>query len=411
MKTNKRALLSAAVFGAFSLVCADITAINQVGVGARAYSLANNYVAAANDMSSIFWNPAALSFIPAREFQVSVDMLSNTNNTDFHGSPVNSDVRRLRLANLGYLSAVPTSRGGLTFAAAFQSPYTFDDNPSFLGQYTDKNGHLIQVNNDYRAYGDLNFWSGAFGLQIAPGLGIGAALSLVTGSEKINDVFVEDTDGFSERNNNFAYDAERTFLGYDIRLGLLYSPIEKVRIGARLVLPQTIWFNEDPPIDPGFTKGRLFSSYSGAIGISTVLPLATLSSEFRFRAPYDYANPQDIIPSSSPAHYSRVGAGLGAEIPLFVKNALLRLGYSWDQYDTHTFAIQYDNDTSQAVWGTDGAAVNRDRQLLTAGLAFVSSGTSVEISYGYQFWRLNTNGALNEDDHIERLVVSLSNRF
>ena len=299
----------------------------------------------------------------------------------------------------------------MTFAAAFQSPYTFDDNPSFLGQYTDKNGHLIQVNNDYRAYGDLNFWSGAFGLQIAPGLGIGAALSLVTGSEKINDVFVEDTDGFSERNNNFAYDAERTFLGYDIRLGLLYSPIEKVRIGARLVLPQTIWFNEDPPIDPGFTKGRLFSSYSGAIGISTVLPLATLSSEFRFRAPYDYANPQDIIPSSSPAHYSRVGAGLGAEIPLFVKNALLRLGYSWDQYDTHTFAIQYDNDTSQAVWGTDGAAVNRDRQLLTAGLAFVSSGTSVEISYGYQFWRLNTNGALNEDDHIERLVVSLSNRF
>jgi hypothetical protein len=411
MKTNKRALLSAVVFGAFSLVCADITAINQVGVGARAYSLANNYVAAANDMSSIFWNPAALSFIPAREFQASVDMLSNTNNTDFFGSSVSSDVRRLRLANMGYLSAVPTSRGGLTFAAAFQSPYAFDDNPSFLGQYTDKNGHVVQVNNDYRAYGDLNFWSGAFGLQVAPGLGIGAALSLVTGSEKINDVFVEETDGVAQGNNNYTYDAERTFLGYDIRLGLLYSPIEKVRIGARLVLPQTIWFNEDPPIDSGFTKGRLFSSYSGAIGISTILPLATLSSEFRFRAPYDYANPQDIIPSSSPAHYSRVGAGLGAEIPLFVKNTLLRLGYSWDQYDTHTFAIQYDNDTSQAVWGTNGATVNQDRQLLTAGLAFVSSGTSLEISYGYQFWKLNTNGALNEDDHIQRLVVSLSNRF
>ena len=403
------------VFGAFSLICADITAINQVGVGARAYSLANNYVAAANDMSSIFWNPAALSFIPAREFQVSVDMLSNTNttdfNTDFYGSSVNSDVRRLRLANLGYLSAVPTSRGGLTFAAAFQSPYTFDDNPSFLGQFMDKNGHVVRVNNDYRAYGDLNFWSGAFGLQVAPGLGIGGALSLVTGSEKINDVFVEDTDGFAQRNNNYAYDAERTFLGYDIRLGLLYSPTQKVRIGARLVLPQTIWFNEDPPIDSGFTKGRLFSSYSGAIGVSTILPFATLSSEFRFRAPYDYANPQDIIPSNSPAHYSRVGAGLGAEIPLFVKNALLRLGYSWDQYDTHTFAIQYDNDTSQAVWGTDGVAINQDRQLLTAGLAFVSSGTSIEISYGYQFWKLNTNGVLNEDDHIQRLVVSLSNRF
>jgi len=38
---------------------------------------------AANDISAIFWNPAALSFIPVREIQVSLDMLSNTSNTDF----------------------------------------------------------------------------------------------------------------------------------------------------------------------------------------------------------------------------------------------------------------------------------------------------------------------------------------
>jgi hypothetical protein len=192
---------------------------------------------------------------------------------------------------------------------------------------------------------------------------------------------------------------------------MLYRPIEKVCLGARLVLPQTIWFTEDPPIYEGFSKGQLFSSYSGAIGISTVLPIATLSSEVRFRAPYDLVNPEDIIPSSSPAHNSRVGAGLGAEIPLFVKNALLRLGYSWDQYDTHTFAIRYDNDDPQAAWDANKVTVNQDRHLLAAGLALVSSSMSFDASYGYQFWKLNTDRNLNENDHIQRLFVSMSIRF
>jgi long-subunit fatty acid transport protein len=411
MKKNYRALIVGLVIGCISVAKGDALAINQVGVGARAFSFANNYVAAANDMSSIFWNPAALSFIPVREIQVSLDMLSNTSNTDFLGSKENSDVRRIRLANIGYLSAVPTGRGGLTFAAAYQSPYVFDDNPSFFGNYIDKSNNSIKLNKDYRSFGSLNFWSGAFGLQVAPGLGIGAALSLVTGSQKINYIFTSDTDGIATRTNNDMYNAERSYVGYDVRLGLLYSPIEKIRLGARLVLPQTIWFTEDPPIYEGFSKGQLFSSYSGAIGISTVLPIATLSSEVRFRAPYDYVNPEDVIPSTSPAHSSRVGAGLGAEIPLFIKNALVRLGYSWDQYDTHPFAIQYDGDTSQAVWESDGVTVNQDRNLLTAGLAYVSSGISIEASYGYQFWKLNTNGTLSESDHIQRFLVSLSTRF
>jgi long-subunit fatty acid transport protein len=411
MKNINRAFIIGLAVGCFSVAKGDALAINQVGVGARAYSFANNYVAAANDISAIFWNPAALSFIPVREIQVSLDMLSNTSNTDFLGSKENSDVRRIRLANIGYLSAVPTGRGGLTFAAAYQSPYVFDDNPSFFGNYIDKSNNSIKLNKDYRSFGSLNFWSGAFGLQVAPGLGIGAALSLVTGSQKINYIFTSDTDGIATRTNNDMYNAERSYVGYDVRLGLLYSPIEKIRLGARLVLPQTIWFTEDPPIYEGFSKGQLFSSYSGAIGISTVLPIATLSSEVRFRAPYDYVNPEDVIPSTSPAHSSRVGAGLGAEIPLFIKNALVRLGYSWDQYDTHPFAIQYDGDTSQAVWESDGVTVNQDRNLLTAGLAYVSSGISIEASYGYQFWKLNTNGTLSENDHIQRFLVSLSTRF
>jgi antibiotic biosynthesis monooxygenase (ABM) superfamily enzyme len=102
---------------------------------------------------------------------------------------------------------------------------------------------------------------------------------------------------------------------------------------------------------------------------------------------------------------------LGAEIPLFVKNALLRLGYSWDQYDTHTFAIRYDNDDPQAAWDANKVTVNQDRHLLAAGLALVSSSMSFDASYGYQFWKLNTDRNLNENDHIQRLFVSMSIRF
>jgi hypothetical protein len=397
-----------------SFVQADFATIDQVGVGARALSFANNYVALSNDLSGVFWNPGALSFLPVREFQFSTDVLRKTDQTDFNGTKTVSELQRMRIDNAGLLLAVPTSRGGLTFAFAYQSPYIFDDNPSYNGVYKDS-----VYNKYYRDYGNLNFWSGAFGLQVAPGLGVGATFSIVTGTEKTRRLFSMLYHGVlpDTFNDNYEDNITRDYIGYDLRLGLLYS-LNKVRFGARIVLPQTIWFNESytetypsaPLWEFDTTRhGQLFSPINGALGVSAVVPFGTISSEFRFRAPYDAVNPDDSIPSNSPAHHSSVGAGLGVEIPLGKSNTLFRGGYSWDQYDTHPFALQYDNENPG--WGTQGLAATSDRQLITAGLAYVSGSWSLEGSYGYQFWKLNTNGLLDENNSLQRVLVSFSVRF
>jgi hypothetical protein len=414
MKKNKYLTGIILMMSCAALVQADFATINQVGVGARAFSFANNYVALSNDLSGVFWNPGALSLLPVREFQVSTDFSRKSDITDFNGTKSESYLQRMRIDNAGFLLALPTSRGGLTFAAAYQSPYIFDDNPSFKGIYKDSS-----YNSYSRDYGNLNFWSGAFGLQVAPGLGVGAAFSVVTGTEKTRRLFSMLYNGVvpDTFNDNYEDNVTRDYVGYDLRFGLLYS-LNKVRFGARLVLPQTIWFSESytetypsaPLWEYDTTRqGQLFSPINGALGVSAALPFGTVSSELRFRAPYDAMNPEDSIPSYSAAHHSSVGAGLGVEIPLGNSNTLFRGGYSWDQYDTHLFALQYDNENPG--WSTEGLTVARDRQLITAGLAYVAKSWSLEGSYGYQFWKLDTKSLLIENNKLQRVLVSFSVRF
>jgi hypothetical protein len=300
---------------------------------------------------------------------------------------------------------------------SLQNPFIFDNNPSFNGS----NGN-IQDKDTYRGYGSLNYWSGAFGLQMAPGLGVGAAISLVTGTEKIKHSFLKLTSGYIADGiyDNYDDTKERDYFGYDIRLGLLYLlPNNLVRIGARLTLPQTIWFDETSSFS-GDYKGQLFSSFNGAIGVAGNLPFMTLSTELRFRAPYDYMTPDEAIPSTSPAHQLKIGAGAGAEIPLFKSNFLFRMGYSWDQYDLYQFAMQYDGETTgfdqndQTSWGTAGYSVVKDRGQVTAGLAYVISNISFEASYGYQFWKLTASDGINtryDNDRLQRVLVSMSLRY
>lgn len=411
----------AGIAGQWTMVFADNSMANQVGVGARAFSFANNYVAAANDMSAVYWNPAALAFLPVREAQAAFDMPANTSETDYFGTTQTSAIRRIRLAGAGFMSAVPTARGGLTFAAALQSPVVFERNPSFHGIIPNSS---VFWEDTHRGFGDLRYWSGAFGIQVAPGLGIGIAPSLVTGREVIHDNQQETTSGVMTR--SYSYKLDRTYFGYDFRAGILYSLMQdRLHIGGRIVFPQTIWFNEKW-IDSGNSyPGVLTSSFSGAMGGAITLPFGTVSTEFRFRAPYDYLYPEENIPESSPAHFFKNGGGIGVEIPVMKTDVLMRGGYSLDEFDLYQYAMKYDNepvgaeftvagDSITGSWGTNGIDVNSNRQEFTFGLAYVTAGFSIEATYGYQFWKLTTNGNIgnrHEDEHLQRILISMSTRF
>lgn len=408
----------------------QIEVVHNTGVGARAYGLGNNFVALSNDQSGMYYNPAGIAFVPAREFQFSLDVLSQRANSDYNAGlsdqTATSVVQRVRLANAGYLHAFPTSQGGFTMAAAFQSPITFDDVRKFSGDYQTPALKTVNVSRDETGYGALNFWTGSFGLQVSEGLGIGASVSFVSGGEDGRNIFYRDTAGHLGDSIYDDYDrtVSRSYAGYDIRLGLLYNFVKHFNFGVRVVLPQTIWFTEDMtevnPHSPSWgeytyptAKGRLFSSYSGAAGISGTFPFLTFSTEFRARAPYSFAYPTEVIPSTSLASKTVYGAGIGLEVPLFVSTTLLRAGYSWDQFDTHMFASQYDDHTISPTpnWDPQGEVPKGDQHLITVGMAFIMKSACLEISYGYNFWGLETNNVLTEDHAQHRFLASLAFRF
>lgn len=411
------AALSSACFG-------QIEISHTTGVGVRALSMGNNFVALANDQSALFWNPAGLAFVPSREFQVGFDALSQKSQTSFYGENQSSTIQRLRLANIGYLHAFPTSQGGFSLAAAFQSPITFDDARAFSGSYLIPSQQSVFVSRDEKAYGGLNYWTGGFGLQVAEGLGVGASASLVTGDENQRNIFYRDTNGILGDSIFDDYDRTiaRSYVGYDVRFGLLYKFVKHFNVAVRFVLPQTIWFNEGiAEINPHTSStavydypkahGRIFSSYSGAVGLSSTFPFLTATAELRARAPYSFVYPNEKFPSTSLAGRTILGAGLGLEAPIVSSAILLRAGYSWDQFDTHLFAIQYDDPFIPANWDPLGEAPNKDIQMITIGAAFIIKGVCLEIGYGYSFWGLETNDVLTEDHSQHRVAASLSFRF
>ncbi len=399
---------------------ADLSLIQPMGEGARAFGMANNYVALSGDLSAMFWNPAGFSFVPAREFQVSVEGLSQRTNTSFLGSGAAASVSRPRLADIGYMHAFPTVRGGFTLAASYHSTYIFDDVESYSGAYKDGIGQIVSLGNQYKSYGGLDMWSGGFGLQVAKGLGIGAAVSLVTGREDASNMGQQYTNGIilDPVNDYYSETVGGTYMGYDIRLGLLYSFLERYRIGLRLVVPQTVWFTENvadnfsysPDSNYSFqSHGKLFSSYSGAIGGAATFPFFTVSAEVRARAPYSIVNPSFNIPDTSLASQTLFGAGLGIEAPLGVSWILLRAGFSWDQFDTHLFVKQYDGE--DPGWDPQGLSPAQDRLQGTVGMGFILHTVMLEWAYGYDTWELRTNDLLSETHVQQRILASMSVHF
>jgi hypothetical protein len=425
MKRNFLITAMLLLTGLVGMCLADLEVTHTIGVGARAYGMANNFVSLSTDQSGLYWNPAGLAFAPVRELQISLDGLSQNVVTTFDNNKQGAlPLARPRLANIGYLHAFPTVQGGFTMAGAFLCPTVFDEDRNFSLRYPSGSNRFdtVAVQRNSRNYGGLDQWCAGFGLQVAKGVGIGISASLVSGKEDGHTVFYQDTNGRIGDAINDDYDQyfSRTYLGYDIRLGLLYSFLDHFNLGIRFVVPQTIWFSQDvsetyphSPGEPEYTSqttGTLISSYSGAVGVSGVFPFLTASTEFRVRAPYTFMYPAENIPSQSLAAKARVGAGAGVEIPLFVSTALLRLGYSWDQYDSHQFARKFDYEKN-IYWDMEGKTPAGDSHLVTAGLGFILKNVCLEASYGYNFWTLDTRGTLEEAYSQHRLVTALSFRF
>ncbi|MDR2591992.1 MAG: hypothetical protein LBC59_04205 [Chitinispirillales bacterium] len=435
------------------LLCLTSAALAQgsgieLGAGARAMAFANNHTAAANDLSAVYWNPAALGFLQVREAQVSFDAMRIGGTSELSGVGVSiprgaklSDNRdRIRLSGIGAMTAIPTVQGGLTLAASFDRPYVFDDFTVYTYKVGDETMKL-----DGGGDGDLNRWSGAFGIQVAPKISIGLTMSIVSGSEEaynyqksVSDFPENIYDGYPYLTDYYDVEFQRKYLGYAISLGALCFPLDNLKVGLKVNFVDNVDFVETQhyklfpdssreKASPG--KGHLYSAPSGALGAELTLPWLTAALDFRVTLPYTFILPSvDVksMPDGLQARDLKVGAGLGLEAPVPNLPIVLRAGYSFDQYDLFPRIAKYEGDREDGIdwdvilgertaWRAAG-----DRHTVAAGIGVFTSGFGLELSYAYQVWGVasetkteegKVSFRFNEDYSSHRVMTAIIFRY
>jgi hypothetical protein len=405
----------------------EVRIAQNVGFGTRALSFGNNYVALSNDLSALYNNPAALGFLPVREVSLSLDGQQIGSTSLFYDNSFDNKLQRFRFSSLGIVNAFPTSRGGFTIAGAFYNPVVFDD----ISIYEKSFGSDNSVSNTFKTSGGLSYWSGGFGVQIAKGLSAGFSGALVSGKDDFYQDYFKKVDGQIDTTASLSKQSG-SYLGYDLRAGLMYSLEGKANAGLRFVFPQRIhltnnyndkYYNTKYYMDNygaesfhGQYDGEMYTSYSGALGFSVNLPFMIVSTEARATLPFSWVFPIGEIPENSQANYTKLGGGVGLEIPVIRTPLLIRLGYSYDELDLHQFAIQYTGDDID--WSDDGVSVDKNRQSFNAGIGIVTQNLTFDLSYGFQTWGIETidptivnSPVLHQDFFQNRVSASFALRY
>jgi hypothetical protein len=395
--------------------------VHEIGYGVRSMGFAGNVTGLADDPSAAYWNPGGLSFLTQREAFASLGYIAQTNDAMVKGNEYEKMLMRMRFFPAGILYPVPAERGGLALSFSVNNAFNFDDILSYSDTRINNQGSSVATESDYRMYGGLNFCTFAGGIQVGPGVGVGIAVSLITGSESARYHFLQTIDGevFDTLNDDFYDRYERTYFGVDIRGGLLYRPSQNLRLGVRAVIPRWISFAESiRSIAPSGTgketfedvEGTLYSSYEGAVGATYKIESIVFTADIRGRLPYLLLQPIEDIPAASDAAHVRIGMGCGIEFPLVGHSLTGRAAYSFDQYDTHRFVQKYENE-SAPDFSKDPSEPQINSNSLAAGFSLNFSLVSLDFGYKFGWWRLLTNSIIQETHLQHQAQMALSWRF
>jgi len=404
------------------LICLSFASAQTgpVAVGARSLAFAGNHTAAANDISAVYWNPAALAYLPVREFFVSFDGTRTYGKTNGvagrnvyvePGAKMSGYRDRIRLSGAGAMTAIPTVQGGLTIAGAYDRPLSFDD----LSVYAYDIGNTAKSEDNIR-YGDINRLSGSFGVQAAEKVAAGLTISLITGSE---------SSVFDQRRNGEPFndmEISHKYLGFSLSGGALYLPTDYLKLGLKINAMMDLDVRETIDIKYGYDKdddevydwrdvngkgyiynvdGRAYTAPNGSAGAALTLPWLTAALDFRVTMPYTFVLPGEKPPKGIQANDFKFGAGVGVEAPLPSVPVVLRGGYSIDEQDL--FPVIHELDDVGIEWEKmEGFSVTGNKHTFAGGVGIFTSGTGVELSYSYQMW------GVSHDDGERKLKQAFS---
>lgn len=195
------------------------------GVGARAFGMGGAFIARPDDATAASWNPAGLSYLRLPEFSAVGTQTSLEIRQVLEGDFLTRNDELSSRAPDFLAATYPVSLGSVTGAVqlSFQRVISFDGDRR-IENYDAAHGSEPTRVREYQQFGGFDVIAFGSGFQIARGLRAGATL---------NRWF-----------NGYNYTAERQgqrpslqttdfgFSGWNTNLGLIYSPIESLNLGA-----------------------------------------------------------------------------------------------------------------------------------------------------------------------------------
>ena len=425
----------------------------QVQGTARAGGMGNAFGALGGDFTSVSINPAGLGLYRSSEF-VFTPMFSQTRvGTTFRGNLMTENEYHFAFNNLSYVAAMTprnqseTGLVGINFGIGYNRLKDFNTtmlggahnmNGSFLDYLADNatannwsefyedlawDADLLIVDDDNIYYhdieqagygqslrksiskeGSVNEYSLALGLNVNHKLYFGASLGIV-------DVIYREFSELHEwdANNNIDYFNSMTFnsrlytsgTGYNGKIGLIFKPVQQLRLGASFHTPTFYNLNDEfrttmssyITYDDGDENYRQNSPVS-VYDYNIESPLrANLSAAFvigkvgLISADYEYVDygtaklrkggdgyqfvneNEDIAEIFKPVGNIRIGGEL-----LATNNISLRAGYEY-------YPSPYNQDAFGAVQPNAGA----DKITYSGGIGFKSNGFFMDIAYRYSY--------------------------
>jgi len=310
----------------------------QTGSTSRIKAIGNANIAVGGDLTSVGGNPAGLGFFTRSEVSLTPEFnMSKVNSSYLTGT--NSDKRNdgnfnnasvVFYGKLNKYQGEDKTKGWLSvnFGASFNRTNNFYQNTYYRGDnasssiadfYSDlgnnalNNGYsldgylegwardqrLIYLNNDgnyapattlggtqsntITTTGGQSEYNFSFGANYSNKLYIGAGFGITNIRYNSTSNFMEENNQYISENRDFVSNYVRDQVtrgnGYNGRLGLIYKPVEAVRIGATVTTPT--WYNVD---DSSFEG--LSTTYSGGSKMSAG---DTYPASYNLRTPFKVA--------------------------------------------------------------------------------------------------------------------------
>ncbi len=384
---------------------------NHFVPGARAAGMGGAQIAAGDDGSAIWYNPALLTRIRNPEISGSLTHQKVGNTTSLNlNRALDSDLSSTGFGGGWAMFPVPTERGGLTLGLAVNRVRSFDrifrysptpgwfDDPSRVGWGggEDESGSL---------------WAWSFGgsIEVSPRASVGLALEIYDGHDDYS-LFFDST--YSGGNYHFRHSINDDYTGISGKIGATYAASNWLNLGAVIGLPASLSIDQTSDVfengtdiddfdDHAISSYRYTLPFSFGFGAAAMFRDLTLAGDVTY---LDYTQLEywrgfeDLSQANQTVkrYYDDVvNLSLGAEYIIRPADVRLRAGYY------------------QRPIPFSGFPVESDPRFFTLGAGFlIDRALSIDAAFLTGTWeRRDPAIGSNEEYDAQRFLLTVSYRF